>query len=86
MAYEMLWASAFYMPYSRSANVLTITASICGLWGSFLDFQEFNEVIWMLNIKFLKRNVGKNPEDFLGYDAKFAPRGGKGWLLFQHIS
>ena len=38
-------ASAFYMPYSPSAYVLTIIASVRGLWASVLDFQEFDEAI-----------------------------------------
>ena len=44
-------ASAFYMPYSLSANALTTITSICGLGGSVLDFQEFDEEILMLIIE-----------------------------------
>ena len=35
---KCLRTSAFYMPYSPSAYVLTIITSVCGLWASVLDF------------------------------------------------
>jgi hypothetical protein len=48
MTYSMLNThqrdSAFYMPYSLSAHVLTIIASVRELWTSVLDFLEFNEL------------------------------------------
>ena len=54
MAYKMLnlhpQESAFYMPYSPSAYVLTIIASVHGLWASVLDFQELDEAVEDLTI------------------------------------
>ena len=49
------------IPYSLSAYVLTIIASVCRLWASVLDFQEFDKVIRMLNIKSLKGIGSNNP-------------------------
>ena len=37
--------SAFYMPYSHSAYVSTIIASVCEHWASVLDFQKLDEAI-----------------------------------------
>ena len=45
MAYKMQRASAFSMPYRPNAYVLTIIASVHGLWASVLDFQEFDKAI-----------------------------------------
>jgi hypothetical protein len=39
------------------AYVLTIIASIRGLWASVLDFQEFDEANQTLNIEFLKETA-----------------------------
>ena len=35
--------SAFDMPYSLSAYVLTIIASVCRVWTGVLDFQKFDK-------------------------------------------
>ena len=45
MAYKMPSpeGECIYMPYSPSAYVLSIIASVRGLWASVLDFQEFDE-------------------------------------------
>ena len=45
MAYKMLSPEDAKHPYSPSAYVLTIIASVCGLWAIVFDFQEFNEAI-----------------------------------------
>ena len=70
------------MPYSPSAYVLTIIASLCGLWTGVLDFQKYDKAIRMLKIEF-KKGIGSMivKEDFLCYDTKFASRNGKNWLL-----
>ena len=71
------------MPYSLSANVLTIIASVCGLWASFLDFQEFDEQLERLISSFRRESVVRIPKkDFLGYDAKFTSRIGEDWLFW----
>ena len=51
--------SAFYVPYSPSAYVLTIMASVHGLWAG-VDFQKFDEAIGMLKIEFKKGIGNKN--------------------------